>query len=217
MGRCRNHLAALMPPCPLPVWPSYRPAPPPQPVCLQSSCCNQNVIFPPLPPGSVQSSFQRLRFGAGISIFGKEHHQSTWDVPGNDHQCRAESYPPWEPSPGHHAPEVGPWRLRVFTWTLKIIIQPFLSTPRKNHPGHLLNQFPSPTTDLGNQYLQGPGEPGVEGALEILLSSFGKHRPNSAFTDVEPRSRAGSSSGVTQESRAASYAIHCMSLLQPGL
>lgn len=128
----------LMPPCPLPVWPSYHPAPPPQPVCHQSSYCNQNVIFPPLPPSSVQSSFPRLCFGAGVSVFGKEHHQSTWDVLGSDRQCRAESYPPWEPSPGHHAPEVGPWRLRVFTGTLKIIIQPFLSTPRKNHPGHLL-------------------------------------------------------------------------------
>lgn len=52
---------------------------------------------------------------------------------------------------------MGPWRLEGPIWTLKTIMQHFLSISRKNHPGYLLNIFPGPTTDPVNQHLQGPG------------------------------------------------------------
>lgn len=70
-----------------------------------------------------------------------------------------------------------------------------LTVPRKHHPGPLLNKFPGPTADPLRQHVQGPGEPHVKCALEILPSPFGKCRPNSAFTNVEPRPGAGGLSG----------------------
>lgn len=103
------------------------------------------------------------------------------------------------------APAVGP--------QMRSLHLDVLRGPRKNHPGPLLNKFPGPTADPSNQHVQGAGEPRGECALEVLLRSFGKCRPHSAFTDVEPRPRAG----VWRGHPEIRSCLLCMIFLQPGL
>lgn len=94
-----------------------------------------------------------------------------------------------------------------------------LRVPRKNHPGPLLNKCPGPTADPLRQHVQGPGEPCTECALEILLSRFRKCRPNSAFTDVEPRPGAGVGRACRGHPETRTCLLHNsgMIFLQPGL
>lgn len=65
-------------------------APLPPPCNTPSACLSPELLLYPechLPPaGSVQSSLPRFCFGAGISIFGEQYHQSSWDVLGTDPQ-----------------------------------------------------------------------------------------------------------------------------------
>lgn len=89
---------------------------------------------------------------------------------------------------------------------------------QKESPWALVKQiqFPGPIADPPNQHMQGPGEPRGECALEVLLSSFGKCRPHSAFTDVEPRPGAGACRGHP-EIRSCLLRNSGMIFLQPGL
>lgn len=114
-----------------------------------------------------------------------------------------------EAAPWASCPRSGPSETRSLHLDLPRV-------PRKNHPGPLLNKFPGPIADPPNQHMQGPGEPRGECALEVLLSSFGKCRPHSAFTDVEPRPGAGACRGHP-EIRSCLLRNSGMIFLQPGL